>query len=150
MKIGIAADHRGFKLKSSIINFLKEKGYEVADYGTHSEESVDYPHFALQVATAVAEQKITFGILLCYTGQGMAMSANKVRGVRAAICSNPEIAQLTRAHNDANILVMPAGFMDFSSNIENTIETFLTTEFEGGRHLQRLKIIEEYENDNHK
>jgi ribose 5-phosphate isomerase B len=150
MKIGIAADHRGFKLKSSIINFLKKQGYEVADYGTDSEESVDYPHFALQVAMAVAEQKIRFGILLCYTGQGMAMSANKVRGVRAAICTTPEIAQLTRAHNDANVLVMPSGFIEFSPNVEKTIETFLTTEFEGGRHLRRLKIIEEYENKNHK
>jgi ribose 5-phosphate isomerase B len=150
MKIGIAADHRGFKLKSSIINFLKKKGYEVVDYGTHSDESVDYPHFAIQVATAVAEQKIKFGILLCYTGQGMAMSANKVRGVRAAICTTPEIAQLTRAHNDANVLVMPAGFIDFSPDVEKIIETFLTTEFEGGRHLRRLKIIEEYEHNYHK
>ncbi|KPJ71307.1 hypothetical protein AMJ52_08700 [candidate division TA06 bacterium DG_78] len=150
MKIGIAADHRGFKLKSSIIGYLKKKGYDVVDYGTHSEESVDYPHFAFQVAMALADKKIGFGILLCYTGQGMAMSANKVRGVRAAICTNPEIAQLTRAHNDANILVMPAGFMDFSSNTKKTIETFLTTEFAGERHLRRLKIIEEYENDNHK
>jgi ribose 5-phosphate isomerase B len=147
MKIGIAADHRGFKLKSSIIEFLQKRGYEIVDYGTHSEESVDYPRFAFQVATAVAEQKITFGILLCYTGQGMAMSANKVRGVRAAICTTPEIAQLTRAHNDANILVMPAGFMDFSPNVEKILETFLTTDFEGGRHLQRLKIIEKYESD---
>jgi ribose 5-phosphate isomerase B len=150
MKIGIAADHRGFKLKSSIIRFLKTEGYDVVDYGTQSEESADYPHFAFQVATAVAEQKITFGILLCYTGQGMAMSANKVRGVRAAICTTSEIAQLTRAHNDANVLVMPAGFMEFSPHMEKTIETFLTTEFEGGRHLRRLKIIEEYENNNQK
>jgi ribose 5-phosphate isomerase B len=150
MKIGIAADHRGYKLKSSIVNFLRKKGHKVVDYGTYSEKSADYPNFAFQVAQDIVKKKVRFGILLCYTGQGMAMSANKVRGIRAAICMTPEIAQLTRAHNNANILVMSAGFMKFSGNTKKIIEVFLTTKFEGGRHLRRLNIIKKYEKDNHK
>jgi len=148
MKIAIAADHRGFRLKSSIIKYLKNKGHKIIDYGPDSEKSVDYPNFALDVAFAVTKKKVKFGMLMCYTGQGMAMTANKVRGIRAAICADPETAMLTRAHNDANILVMPAAKMKFSKKVQNIIEMFLFTKFEGGRHLRRLKIIERYENKN--
>jgi len=148
MRIAIATDHRGFCLKSSIIKYLKKKGHKTIDYGADSEESVDYPDFALQVAATVVKKRAKFGILICYTGQGMAMTANKVKGIRAAICTDPETARLTRAHNDANILVMPAVKMKFSKKVQNIIEMFLCTKFEGGRHRRRLKIIERYENRN--
>lgn len=148
MKIAIASDHRGFKTKSSIIKFLRKKGHRVVNYGTDSENSVDYPDFAFKVSQAVVKKKVRFGVLLCYTGQGMAMSANKVKGVRAAICISPEIAKLTRAHNNANILVIPAGFMKYSKTMQKTIDVFMYTKFEGGRHLRRLKKILNYESDN--
>lgn len=150
MKIGIGADHRGFGLKSKIIDFLKKKDYEVIDYGTNSEESVDYPNIAIKCAQDVSKRKIRFGILLCYTGQGMVMTANKVKGIRAAVCIQPEIAQLTRAHNNTNVLVLPAGFLKFDKNTKKLIDIFLNTKFEGGRHLRRVNIIKKYENAHHK
>jgi ribose 5-phosphate isomerase B len=148
MNIGIGADHRGFRLKSSIIRYLQRNGHKVIDYGTDSEDSTDYPNFALAVANDVIKKKVRFGILLCFTGQGMAMTANKVKGIRAAVCTKPEMAKLTRAHNDANILVLPAGFFRFSKKSKEIIEAFLNTKFEGGRHLRRLNIIKRYEDDN--
>jgi ribose 5-phosphate isomerase B len=150
MKIGIGADHRGFGLKSKIMDFLRKKGHEVIDYGAKSEESVDYPKIALKCAQDIRKRKIKYGILLCYTGQGMVMTANKVKGIRAAVCTRPEIAQLTRAHNNANILVLPAGFLKFGNNTQKIIEVFLNTKFEGGRHLRRINIIKKYENAHHK
>ena len=150
MKIGIGADHKGFRLKCLIIRFLKEKKYEVKDYGIHSVKSVDYPKIALQLAQDLVKKKMRFGILLCYTGQGMAMAANKVKGIRAAICTKPEIAKLTRAHNNANILVLPAGFLKFAKNTQKIIETFINSKFEGGRHLRRIKIIKRYEASTHR
>jgi len=150
MKIGIGADHRGFALKSKIMDFLRKKDHEVIDYGTKSEESVDYPKIALKCAQDIRKRIIKYGILLCYTGQGMAMTANKVKGIRAAVCTKPEIARLTRAHNNANILVLPAGFLKFGNNTQKIIEVFLNTKFEGGRHLRRINIIKKYENAHHK
>jgi ribose 5-phosphate isomerase B len=149
MIIGIGADHRGYLLKSFIIDYLRKR-YTVKDYGTDSDASVDYPHFALNVARDVANKKLRFGILLCYSGQGMVMTANKVRGVRAAVCIDPTIARLSRAHNNANILVLPAGFMKPGRKVRAIIDTFLKTPFEGGRHLRRLNIIKNYENQRHK
>jgi len=146
MKIGIGADHRGFKLKSLIKKFLVKKGYSVVDYGTNSEISVDYPPIALQVAQDIINKKLRFGILLCYSGQGMAIAANKVRGIRAAICNDSAVAQVTRAHNNANVLVIPAGFVSTGKKLQSIIDVFLTTKFEGGRHLRRLNIIKTYEN----
>jgi len=131
-------------LKSSIIDFLSRNGHEIVDYGTHSEESVDYPEIAFQCAHDLQNRYIEFGILSCYTGQGMAMTANKVKGIRAAICTQPETAKLTRAHNNANILVIP-GYLKFNRTTEEIIQAFLGTEFEGGRHLRRINIIEQYE-----
>jgi ribose 5-phosphate isomerase B len=149
MKIGIGADHRGFKTKSQIVQLLRKKGYEVLDYGAENEESVDYPDIAIEVAEAVAKGKVTYGILLCHTGQGMVMAANKVRGVRAAFCTEPEYARFARAHNNANLLVMPAGFVEFGKGMQDIIETFLNTEFEGGRHLRRINKIKDYEDSAH-
>lgn len=147
MKIGIGADHRGIGLKNKIIKYLKSLGHNIIDYGADDEAPVDYPMIAFTLARDVAQKKARFGILMCYTGQGMAMTANKVSGIRAAICTDPRIAALTRAHNDANILVLPAGFVKFDKKIRSTIKTFLDTEFEGGRHLRRVKIIKKYERD---
>lgn len=145
MKIAIGADHRGYRTKSRIIGYLGDQGYEVLDYGTLSEDSVDYPDFAIDVAEKVARRGARFGILLCHSGQGMVMAANKVRGIRAAFCVNEEYARFARAHNDANVLVMPAGFLKFGKKMKGIIETFLKTKFEGGRHLRRVKKIKKYE-----
>ena len=145
MKIGVGADHRGVRLKSLIIAYLKKKGHTVSDYGTDSERPADYPEIALRLAHDIAKKKIRFGILSCYTGQGMAMTANKVKRIRAAICTTPEIARLSRAHNNANILVIP-GYLEFNLNTKKIIRTFFHTRFEGGRHLRRINIIKRYEN----
>lgn len=145
MNIGVGADHRGIRLKSLLLAYLKKKGHTTRDYGTNSERSTDYPEIALRLAQDIVKKKIRFGILSCYTGQGMAMAANKVKRIRAAICTTPEIARLARAHNNANILVIP-GYLEFTSNTKKIIETFLRTKFEGGRHLRRINIIKRYEN----
>lgn len=145
MKIGIGADHRGYKLKTRIISFLDSNKFKVIDYGAYSEEPVDYPEIALKVAQDVKKRKIKFGIIICLSGQGMAITANKVPGVRAAICSDKEVAYYARAHNDANILVLPARIIKKKKQWLPIIETFFKTRFEGGRHRRRLNIIKEYE-----
>jgi ribose 5-phosphate isomerase B len=145
MKIAIGADHRGYRTKSRIVDHLRDQGYEVLDYGAMSENSVDYPDVAIAVAEKVARRGARYGILLCLSGQGMVMTANKVRGIRAAFCVNEEYARFARAHNDANVLVMPAGFLKFGKKMKGIIETFLKTKFEGGRHLRRVKKIKRYE-----
>lgn len=145
MRIGVGADHRGIWLKRLLIEYLKKNGYTVLDYGTDSERAVDYPEIALRLARDTAKRKTRFGILSCYTGQGMAMTANKVKGIRAAICITPEVARLARAHNNANIMVIP-GYLEFNENTTEMIKSFLHTKFEGGRHLRRINIIKKYEN----
>ena len=149
MKIGIGADHRGYGTKTRIVKYLQKKGYEVVDYGTLSDDSVDYPDFAINVAENVAQGKVDIGILLCYSGQGMVMAANKVRGIRAAFCIDAEYAKFARAHNDANVLVMPAGFIKYGKKMRDIIDTFLNTGFEGGRHLRRVEKIKKYEGTTH-
>ncbi len=145
MRIGIGADHRGFKTKSRIADHLREQGHKVIDYGTNSEESVDYPDIPVLVARDVARRKTDFGILLCFSGQGMVMAANKVRGVRAAFGVTRDYARFARAHNNANVLVMPAGFMKFGKKMQEIVSTFLNTEFEGGRHRRRINKMKKYE-----
>ncbi len=149
MKIGVGADHRGIWLKTLLIDYLKTNGHIVSDYGTNSDKLVDYPEIALQLAHDIVKKKIKFGILSCYTGQGMAMTANKVKGIRAAISTTPEVARLARAHNNANILVIP-GYLDFNDDAVDMIETFLHTKFEGGRHLRRINIIKKYEDSTYR
>lgn len=149
MKIGVGADHRGIWLKTLLIDYLKTNGHIVSDYGTNSDKLVDYPEIALQLAHDIVKKKIKFGILSCYTGQGMAMTANKVKGIRAAISTTPEVARLARAHNNANILVIP-GYLDFNEDAVDMIETFLHTKFEGGRHLRRINIIKKYEDSTYR
>lgn len=150
MKIGIGADHRGIRLKSAIKRYLEKKAYRLKDYGTHSGASVDYPDIAIKLAQDVAAGRLKFGILLCYTGQGMAMAANKVPGIRAAVCTTKKIAEYARAHNNANIMVIPAGFVRFNERTRQIIRTFLTTPFRGGRHLRRINKIKKYENSPHR
>lgn len=147
MKIGIGADHRGVKLKSAIKDYLQQKKeYHTVDYGAHSEKSVDYPDIAFALAGDVSSGKLKFGILLCYTGQGMVMAANKVPGIRAAVCTTKKVAEYARAHNNANVLVIPAGFMRSRARTMQVVRAFLTTPFQAGRHLRRINKIKRYEN----
>ncbi len=140
MNIAIGSDHAGFDLKQKIITFLQTDGQQVQDYGCYSAESVDYPDFAHPVAIAVEQKKYKFGILICGSGNGVCMSANKHAGIRAALAWEPELAALGRKHNDANILCLPARFIDESLAIES-VKQFLITRFEGGRHQRRVEKI---------
>lgn len=143
--IFIGSDHRGFNLKSKIINFLVAKGYEVFDKGTYSKDSCDYPKIAYEVARAVARNKRSAGILICKTGIGNAIVANKVKGVRAALCYNIKAARLSRQHNDANVLVLGSDFINKNS-LKKLITVWLSTGFEGGRHKRRVNQISAIEN----
>jgi ribose 5-phosphate isomerase B len=139
--IPIGADHAGFKLKERLKQELAAMGYEPLDLGTRSEESTDYPDFAHSVASQVERGQVARGVLLCGTGLGMAYAANRHRGVRAAVAWNPEIATLARAHNDANVLVLPARFVTEEMGLQ-ILRAWLTTPFEGGRHARRVAKIE--------
>ncbi len=140
MKIAIGADHAGYVYKVKIAKYLTDKGIEVQDFGTFSTDSVDFPDFAHPTASAVENGEVDFGILLCGSGQGVNMTANKHQGVRSALCWNTDIARLTRQHNNANIIALPARFVAYEYAIE-MIEIFLNTEFEGGRHEKRVGKI---------
>lgn len=138
--LGMACDHAGFELKEYIKKELVSRGYEVKDYGTHSGESVDYPDYAHPLAADVSEGKIKAGILICGTGNGISMTANKHKDVRCALCWEPEIAKLARQHNDANILALPGRYISPEKALE-TVFVFLETGFEGGRHQRRIDKI---------
>ncbi len=135
LKIGIASDHAGFQLKKEIMAHLQK--HTITDFGTDGENSVDYPDFAHPLSQAVAENKLDWGILICGSGNGMAITANKYAHVRAALCWSDEITALARQHNDANILCLPARFISVELAIK-MVDTFLNTEFEGGRHANRI------------
>jgi ribose 5-phosphate isomerase B len=139
-KIAIGSDHAGFCTKEKIKEFLTPKGYEVEDFGTHSEQSVDYPDYAHPVAYAVEKDINLKGILVCGSGIGVCITANKHKDIRAALCWNTEIAELSRKHNDANIVCIPARFITVEM-AENIVDVFLNTSFEGGRHENRVKKI---------
>ncbi len=139
-KIGIACDHAGFEYKEKVKVLLEEKGYTVSDFGCYSEESVDYPDFAHQLATAITNNDCELGIQFCGSGNGINMSANKHQAVRSALCWKKEIAELARLHNNANVCTMPARYISFDLALE-IIDTFLSTEFEGGRHERRVNKI---------
>ena len=140
MIIGMASDHAGFELKEYIKKELFSMGYDVKDYGTHSEESVDYPDYAHPLASDISDGKLRIGILICGTGNGISMTANKHRNVRCALCWEPEIARLARQHNDANVLAMPGRFISKEKALESG-KVFLDTDFEGGRHQRRVDKI---------
>ncbi len=139
-KIGIACDHAGYELKELLVGLLSAKGFEVSDFGCYSEESVDYPDFAHALGAAIDRGELQRGIGICGSGEGMAMTLNKHRGVRAGLAWRHEIAQLIRQHNDANVLVLPARFIDNDVAID-LLTTFLDTGFEGGRHERRVSKI---------
>jgi len=148
MKIAIGSDHAGFKLKETVKEFLKTSGIEVIDFGTHSEESADYPDFAFPVAEAVAKKEFDFGILICGTGIGMSITANKVAGIRAALCNDLFTANCSKEHNDANVLCM-GGRIIGEGLAKAIVQTWLERKFQGGRHERRVKKIEEYETRAH-
>lgn len=138
--IGLATDHAGFELKEVIKTFIESKELAYKDFGAYSSESCDYPDFAHPLAEAVETNDVDLGIAFCGSGNGIGMTLNKHQGIRAAICWNVEMARLTRAHNNANVLVLPARFVS-QAEAEDMIEMFLTTPFNGGRHQQRIDKI---------
>ncbi len=140
--IALGCDHGGFALKEHIKAYLEGKGLPCKDFGTHSTDSCDYPLFGRAAAQAVASGECERGIVICTTGIGISISANKVPGVRCALCSEPLSAEMTRRHNDANILAMGAGLVG-NNMAERIVDVFLSTEFEGGRHARRVGLIEE-------
>lgn len=138
--ISIASDHRGYKIKSLILKHLGSLGHNVTDLGANSEDSVDYPDFAHKLTDHISEGFSEFGILVCGTGIGMSIAANRNSEIRAALCVNDEMAKLSRAHNNANVLVVGAK-LSSEDEIKKMLETFFNTSFEGGRHTQRLSKI---------
>ena len=136
-KIGIACDHAAYELKEFLVGYLASKGFEVKDFGTHSEESCDYPDFAHALGEAIDNGELERGVALCGSGEGISMTLNKHQSVRAALCWIPEIAKLSRQHNNSNVLCMPARFISNDEALE-MLNIWLDTEFEGGRHQRRL------------
>lgn len=139
-KIGVACDHAGYEMKEFLVGYLAAKGWEVIDFGTHSEESVDYPDFAHQLGEAIDKGELEWGLGLCGSGEGMAMTLNKHAKVRAGLVWIKQIAGLIRQHNNANVVVLPARFISNDEAVE-LLDTFLSTPFEGGRHERRVEKI---------
>ncbi|MDI9486246.1 MAG: ribose 5-phosphate isomerase B [Bacillota bacterium] len=142
MKIAIGADHGGFAAKKAIFEHLQEKGFELKDFGTHSEESCDYPDIAHEVAKAVAGGQFDLGILICGTGVGMSIAANKVPGIRASLCGDTYSARMTRNHNDSNILCLGARVTGLGLMLD-IVDAYLAESFSGGRHQRRIDKIEQ-------
>lgn len=140
LKLAVGSDHAGFELKEKVKEYLSEKGYSFVDFGTFSPESADYPDPIHPLARKVSDGEYTFGIIMCGSGNGVSMTANKHSGIRAALSWIPEIARLGRAHNNANILAMPARFIS-EKTAREIVDIFLETEFEGGRHQNRIDKI---------
>ena len=150
LSFAVASDHRGVQLKKTVVDFLKSKGLKVQDLGTDSETSVDYPDFALKAAEAVQTRKADQGIVICHSGIGVSVAANKMNGIRAALCQTVEQAELARRHTDANVLALPAGFVT-PELAKNIVAKWLETNFEGGRHerrIEKIKSIEKNQNKN--
>jgi ribose 5-phosphate isomerase B len=140
MKIAIGSDHAGFDYKEHLRQKFTEQGFELTDFGAYSTDSADYPDFAHPVAQSVEDGKADFGILVCGSGNGVCITANKHKGVRAALCWNNDLAALARQHNNANVICIPARFVDMETAV-SMAQTFLRTEFEGGRHQRRVEKI---------
>lgn len=140
MKVAFASDHAGFELKEYLVGLMIERGYEVKDFGTNSTESCDYPDYAHPAACAVESGQCEFGIAMCGTGNGVAMTLNKHQGIRAALCWKPVIASLAKQHNNANILVLPARFVGREEAVK-ILDAYLDASFEGGRHQRRIDKI---------
>lgn len=140
MKLAIGGDHAGFEYKKQLVEFLKKEGHEVKDFGPDTDASVDYPDHVHPLAEAVEKGEFELGILICGSANGVAMTANKHQGIRAGIAWEDELAALTRQHNNANVICIPARFIDYDKT-QSIVNTFLTTEFEGGRHGRRVDKI---------
>ncbi len=149
MKIAVGSDHAGFSLKDGVIKHIEQKGYEVCDMGTYTTDSCHYPDIAEKVAKSVSKGECDLGILVCGTGIGMSLAANKVRGIRAAVCSDTFSARYTRLHNDANILCFGERVVGPGLALE-LVDAFLDTDFEGGRHQIRVDLIKKIEDENFK
>lgn len=147
MKIAIGNDHVAVDLKNHIKSYLENKGYEVVNFGTDSYERCDYPIFGVKVAKAVTNKECDFGILICGTGVGISLAANKVKGIRAIVCSEPYSAKLSRQHNNTNILAFGARVVGYAT-AEMIVDEFLNAEYEGGRHQKRIDMISEIEENN--
>jgi ribose 5-phosphate isomerase B len=148
MKIAISSDHRGFHAKERIKSQLRAMGHDVEDFGCTSPECCDYPDLALPASTCVADGRAEVGILICGTGIGTSITANKVKGIRAALCHDELTAEISRRHNNANVLCLPADLVG-EELIKRVVDTWLRTEFEGGRHARRLDKISQYERNGH-
>ena len=142
MKLSIACDHAGYNYKEEVKKYLENKGHQVVDCGTYSLESCDYPIFGKEAARKVANKEVDFGILICSSGEGIMIAANKVPGVRAGLAYNDDVARLIRQHNNANMIAFGANFMALE-DVKRRIDIFLDTEFEGGRHERRVNEIEQ-------
>ena len=138
--IGLASDHAGFELKEHVKAYLQQKGLPCRDFGTHSAESCDYPDYGHPLARAVEDGTVDMGIAVCGSGEGISMTVNKHQGIRSALCWMPQIAHLSRQHNDANILALPGRFIS-DTEADAIVDEFLATDFEGGRHLRRIEKI---------
>ena len=139
-KIGIACDHAGYRMKEFLVGYLSTKGFDVIDFGTYSEESIDYPDFGHALAEAIESGELKRGVALCGSGEGMAMTLNKHAKIRAGLCWNNDVAALIRQHNDANVIVLPARFIE-NDEAMTFVNTFLSTDFEGDRHIRRVEKI---------
>ena len=145
MRVVLGSDHGGYETKLAAIEYLKEKNIEYVDLGCYSKDSVDYPEYGIKVAEYVRDNVDTVGIVVCTTGIGISISANKVKGIRCALCFNEKVAMMTRLHNNSNVLALPGAYITKEETYK-IVEAFLTTEFEGGRHSRRLDIISDYDN----
>ncbi len=145
MKIGIGNDHSALELKREVVEHLKAQGHEVVDYGTYTSESCNYPEYGEKVARAIVAGEVERGVLICGTGVGISLAANKVKGIRAAVCSEPYTARMVRKHNDAQIIAFGARVVG-AELAKMIVDEFMNTEFEGGRHQTRVNMIMEIEN----
>ena len=144
MRIAVGSDHGGLEYKNAIAKHLKEKAYDVVDVGTYSKDSCHYPVFGAEVARKVASKECEFGVVVCTSGEGIAMAANKIKGVRCGISYNDDVARLMRQHNDANVIAFGQAFMKLD-DVLRQVDIFLSTEFEGGRHQTRVDLIKDLE-----
>ena len=146
MRVILGSDHGGYETKMAAIEYLKENNIEFIDLGCYNLESVDYPSYGIKVGEMVRDNEDVIGIVVCTTGIGISIAANKVKGIRCALCFNEKVAMMTRLHNNANVLALPGAYVT-KEETKNIVRAFLNTEFEGGRHSRRVDIISEYDNN---
>lgn len=146
MKISIGCDHGGFELKEEVVLYLKNQGFDIEDCGCYSKDSVDYPDYGFKAASLVSKKMVDRGILICTSGIGMSMVGNKLKGVRAALCLTDQMAQMSRLHNNANVLVLGSSYVDIRQ-AQKILDVWFGTEFEGGRHQRRVEKIHQSERD---